>query len=226
MVVKVLEHTDPAEVRDALWAGFKPVSVGFDVGANCGQSVPDLLRFCSKVVSLEPSGDSYAELVRRYTKEPRVTCRRFAVSDHDGKVELACLPGRPAETGQLVTPGLKGMEWDPGDWDDPSITRDSFTAKTMDWLAGQFGMPGFVKVDTEGHEEQVLRGATRVLGARRTDWLIEFHSPGGHGVCLEILTLAGCRTETIRHPHYTPGGHFWRQHGWIKAHAPTDEGTP
>ena len=214
-MVTRLPMTDPPEVEQALWARFGHYETGFDVGANCGQSVERMLGLCGQVVSLEPNRDSFASLSAQWGLNPRVTCINAAVSDHDGIAELAQLPGKQADTGQLVTPGLSGMEWDPGDWS--AVETVPCLALTLDHLAADHGQPGLVKVDTEGHETLVLLGATDVLTLRESDWLIEFHSQVNHARCAEILESHGYRTETIRHPHYIVGGHMWRQHGWIKA---------
>ena len=221
--VTKLDMTDPVEVHGTLWEGFKGYELGYDVGANCGQSIAGMLGICKHVVSAEPSPDSYAVLEAEWGTHPSVSLYRVAVSDSDGEVVLAQPGGRPLRTGQLVTPGTEGMEWSPPDWS--AIPSATYPARTIDSLAAETGVPDFVKVDTEGHEVQVLAGAAGVLAAGGTDWLIEFHSPGAHEECLRVLREAGCAVETVRHPHYPPGSAMSRQHGWIKAMAPARSQT-
>ena len=221
--VTKLDMTDPVEVAAVLWDGFKGYELGYDVGANCGQSISGMLGICKRVVSAEPSPDSYAVLEAEWGANPSVSLYRVAVSDSDGEVVLAQPGGRPLRTGQLVTPGTEGMEWSPPDWS--AIPSATYPARTIDSLAAETGVPDFVKVDTEGHEVQVLAGAAGVLAAGGTDWLIEFHSPGAHEECLRVLREAGCAVETVRHPHYPPGSAMSRQHGWIKAMAPARSQT-
>jgi FkbM family methyltransferase len=218
--VTKLPMTDPVEVSAALWDGFKGYGLGYDVGANCGQSIAGMLRICERVASFEPSPDSYAVLEADWGADPRVTLYQVAVSDREGDVVLAQPGGRPLRTGQLVTPGTEGMEWSPPDANWSAIPSATYPARTLDSLAAETGTPQFVKVDTEGHEVQVLAGAAGVLAAGGTDWLVEFHSPGAHEECLRILREAGCSVETVRHPHYPVGSPMYRQHAWIKAFAP------
>lgn len=213
---RYIDGTDPAQVAERLWQGFHRSLIGFDIGANAGQSIPQMLEICNRVVSFEPNQDSFAEMNRRWGGDEHtdVELHRIAISDHDGQVQLAQLGGKQAETGQLVTPGLRGMEWDPGNWGD--VARVNCLAMTLDSAALVYGRPGFVKVDTEGHEVMVLVGARTVL-SKGANWLIEFHSPENHRMCQAILHDSGHKTETIRHPHYAETSPMWHQHGWIKA---------
>jgi FkbM family methyltransferase len=211
-MVKVIGSTDPAEVEDLLWVGFPACETGFDVGANCGQSIPQMLKFCDFVRSYEPNLDAFGELKRHLSG--RVSVHAIAVSDHDGTVPLAQLPGKQLETGQLVTPGIRGMEWDPGDWADVPVRE--YPCRMLDSLADPESMPGFIKVDVEGHEVQVLRGGPAVI-AYGASWLIEFHSPAGHDECEAILRDENYHTETVRHPHYVKGSPMYWQHGWLRA---------
>lgn len=214
-VERELSSTDPAEISGPLWAGFNHYRCGFDIGANCGQSIPQMLACCEYVISCEPNGDSYAVLEHRWWGDERVRTLQVAVSGHEGSIMLAALPGRQAETGQLVTPGTTGMEWDPGDWE--HVPLQACVSRTVDGLAGDYGLPGLIKVDTEGHEALVLAGAAQVLGNAATDWLIEFHSAATYAGCMERLARAGYSPETIRHPHYPVGTPMWHTHGWIRA---------
>jgi FkbM family methyltransferase len=207
---------DPPEVAEILWRGFGG-DTGWDIGANCGQSLFYLTRACSRVLAFEPAAESCAYLTDQFGHLPGLQVYQLAVSDHDGTLQLAAIP-QLMETGQLVTPGTRGMEWDPGDWD--AVPVRTVPASTADALAGRLGVPDFAKVDTEGHEGHVLRGAAGLLRRGTTGWLIEFHSPELHETCLGLLRDAGYDPETIRHPHYPPGGAMWRQHGWIRAPAP------
>jgi FkbM family methyltransferase len=204
---------DPPEVSERLWAGFSG-DVGWDVGANCGQSVPVMRQLFRRVISFEPYQESFD-----YAKSqlPDAELYRIAVSDHVGQTELALLNGVQADTGQLVTPGTSGMEWDPGDWSGGNVTIRQVPCRTLDALALSLGEPDFVKVDTEGHELRVLLGGAGLLDGGKTSWLVEFHSPSLHDLCEQLLSETGHQVETVRHPHYAPGSPMWHQHGWLRA---------
>ena len=78
-------------------------------------------------------------------------------------------------------------------------------------------MPYLVVIDTEGHEQSILQGGAGILSERKAKWLIEFHAPELKDGCEAILTSAGYKVETIRHPHYPHNSHMWHQHGWLRA---------
>jgi FkbM family methyltransferase len=211
---------DPPELERRLWDGFGG-SYGWDVGANCGQTVPVMSRLFGRFTSFEPCEDSCAYARERH---PAADIRQLAVSDHDGTAELAFPAAEQYQTGQLVTIGTKGMEWEPSDWD--AVPHVKVPCRSADSLAAELGTPDFAKVDTEGHEHLVLRGARQLLAAGRTDFLIECHGAGNFRYCLARLEKSGYRAEVVRHPHYPPGTLMWSRHGWIRAFAPhRQEGT-
>lgn len=209
---------DPVEVSSRLWKGFHGKE-GWDVGANCGQTVLEMAFEFLFVAAFEPSPDSFdaaQALIRQHRLHAMAL--NFALSDANGEIELAYPAREQRETGQLVTPGLSGMEWEPADWD--AVEKVTVRCRTADSVAEQLGVPDFIKVDTEGHEARVLFGAGKIIEGGKTDFLVEFHSPDNHAACDEVLRRAGYATETVRHPHYEPQGHMWHQHGWIRALAP------
>ncbi len=208
---------DPIEVDAKLWQGWSG-DIGWDIGANVGQSVQHMVGAFKKVYAFEPNEDALSMLLACEFEERSVVVNALAVSDHNGTVKLAALPSL-AETGQLATPGTHGMEWDPGtEWD--TIPHVTVPCRTVDDLAFDLGVPDFIKVDTEGHEGYILQGAQHIIKLARTYWLIEFHTPELHQECGERLEAAGYEIETVRHPHYSQDSHMWYQHGWIKCYAP------
>jgi len=209
---------DPPEVQQQLWSGFPKVANGWDVGANCGQSLPHMVEFCQRISCFEPDPSSAQYLRDHFDGRPGwlVKTFEFAVSDRNGEVPLAWATQEQHETGQLCTPGTQGMEWSPADWSSVEVVScRSVTADTL--VAGGGAIPGFVKVDTEGHEIHVLTGAMGILSLGTVSWLIEFHSPENLSHCLGRLKGAGYDPEVIRHPHYPEGSPMWHQHGWVKA---------
>jgi FkbM family methyltransferase len=208
---------DPVEVSARLWQGFHGTT-GWDVGANCGQSILEMAFEFTSIVSFEPSPDSFAEALRTVEQHHmHAEVLNIALSDHDGYVTLAYPGNEQRETGQLVTPGTKGMEWEPEDW--ATVDRLSVPCKRADTVAAERGTPDFIKVDTEGHELKVLQGASWVLSECRTDWLVEFHTPANMARCQGLLIASGHETEVVRHPHYRRDLSMWQQHGWIRAFA-------
>jgi FkbM family methyltransferase len=212
---------DPPEITFLLWDGFgggwegPPLGTGWDIGANCGQSVLTMRKLFTKIVSFEPHPESYEYCRVQY---PDLDIRCEAVSYRDGKVELALPPGEQTDTGQLVTAGTPGMEWSRKDWS--GVPRITVPCRTVDSLAKELGVPAFIKVDTEGHEARVMDGAKQVLSLGIVDWLIEFHSEANSLWCQQELIDQHYEFELVHHPHYREGGKLWKNHGWLRAKAP------
>lgn len=204
---------DPPDIAERLWENFGG-GYGWDIGANCGQTVLTMAQRFDKFTCFEPCQGSYDYLRGWYGGD----VRQIAVSDHDGMVELALPDGEQAETGQLVTPGTPGMEWSPSDWS--KVRKVMVPCRTADSLARELGAPSFLKVDTEGHEVKILQGASGLLSAGHADWLVEFHSLANWELCTGLLCAAGYLVETIRHPGYPKNSHMWAQHGWLRAFSP------
>jgi hypothetical protein len=76
-------------------------------------------------------------------------------------------------------------------------TRNSETECSLDSFLPRVKTPCFVKIDVEGAEAGVLKGATgllKLLGAR---WLIETHSLAQENECIDILKINGYSTLII-----------------------------
>ena len=86
---------------------------------------------------------------------------------------------------------------------------------TLDAYAEATGLwPGFLKIDVEGHELEVLRGATRILTSG-PELLIEIHSEQ-LGEDIKDLLADDFLIEVVRHPHYPAGSELWLTHHWLR----------
>lgn len=202
---------DPPEVWPALWADVTG-TVGYDVGANCGQTIPVMLDKFQQVYAFEPAQECWPYLNQF---AGNLTWLPIGLSDTDDDVDLISLPDK-IDTGQLVTAGTHGMEWDP---DTPDAQVRTIVCRTVDSLiaGGEILAPQFMKIDVEGHELRVLFGARQTLAVHRPDLLVEFHSQQLHSSVKALLEQFGYTCTTIRHPHYRAGTTLWFSHGWLKA---------
>jgi FkbM family methyltransferase len=104
-----------------------------------------------------------------------IDVRAFAVSDQEGSATFreylpdphGTTPWRP-EASSLVTEKLSGLPTDE-DIQVPIVTLDS------DALSACTAGPVVVKIDVEGFELSVLKGATRLLADRRPFLSIDIH---------------------------------------------------
>jgi len=132
-----------------------------DVGVWWGPWTWWLARRVPKVDSFEANLDLVARL------EPvlpaNVTIHPVALSDHDGEADFWVPPGGAGTEGRgsLEGPGTSGDGW---------IQRAATTARLDDF---ELGDVGFLKIDVEGHELPVLRGATKLIDSQRPNVLVE-----------------------------------------------------
>ena len=76
--------------------------------------------------------------------------------------------------------------------------RDSSTERTVDSLLPQVQPPCVVKIDVDGGELDVLRGARRTLDRRDVSWIVETHSEELERQCRDVLRASGLATKVVR----------------------------
>jgi hypothetical protein len=69
---------------------------------------------------------------------------------------------------------------------------------SLDSLAGSMQLPCFIKMDVDGAEAEILKGAAKLNRLGGVRWLIETHSKSLEYECLEQLKAAGFETKIIR----------------------------
>ena len=69
---------------------------------------------------------------------------------------------------------------------------------TLDSLAGSMQLPCFIKMDVDGVEAEILRGAAKLNALDGVRWLIETHSAELERQCVASLRTAGFETTIIR----------------------------
>jgi FkbM family methyltransferase len=127
----------------------------FDIGANVGGYVVIFLDLGAQVVAVEANPQLAALLRRRY----RVATEAVAAGASTGKAVLHL--GRQSGHSTISR-----------QWLERAPTQDRWAGETvtvpmatLDDLIARYGRPVFVKIDVEGAEADVLRGATGPLQA-------------------------------------------------------------
>jgi hypothetical protein len=76
-------------------------------------------------------------------------------------------------------------------------STDSESTMSLDTLSPTLEGPCFIKMDVDGGEVDILRGATEFLKRNDLHWLIETHSPELETTCQQILAQAGYKVQII-----------------------------
>jgi FkbM family methyltransferase len=179
------------ELQEILPRLVRPGTVAWDVGAHIGFYTLLLSRCVGpdgRVVAFEPDDSSLGAL-RAAVERNRlgnVEIRSAAVWSHVGRVGFESHAGSPEGWHGAVREGAEG----------------SVPATTLDLEAERGPAPDFVKIDVEGAEEHVLRGAGRLLTERRPVVLCEVHlvRRGGEELLARVTRLlldAGYRAHDL-----------------------------
>lgn len=206
---------DPPEVHQQLWEGFHG-EVGWDIGANVGQSLGEMSQRFIRVHTFEPAQECLPLLMENANLLKNVSVHPVALSDFDGEIELVDIPDK-INTGQLVSFEADGMEYDAHQQGHRVRSVAAYKVDTYVQLLKDSELPDFMKIDVEGHELKVLMGARKVLSNWHPDLLIEIHSKHLGQVIKKYLEGFEYDVETVRHPHYVASRgleymrdvHFW-----------------
>jgi FkbM family methyltransferase len=132
-----------------------------DVGAHHGTTLAPFLQADWKVLAFEPMETNRAVLQQRHDQNPFLTVRPEAVSDHSGvrTLQLALnLDGSPHDY-------YHSLERTRTDRYHRKGAKVEVPVVSLDDIADRGETPcevGFLKIDTEGHDLAVLRGASRL----------------------------------------------------------------
>lgn len=170
--------------------------VFFDVGANHGLHSLQLLAAGARVFSFEPNPDChpwFLECCRANGLHGEI--QPVAVGDHSGSVELA-VPDDRTYMGTVVT-SVRAA------WSAavavrilpvPQVTLDEV-------VAVRSVAPDLVKIDTEGGELAVLRGAANVLSSSRPLVVLEsWRGSAERGEIFGLLSEAGYEIQPLGVP--------------------------
>ncbi len=168
-----------------------------DVGCHRGTMLDEMLRCApnGRHFGFEPIPELAAQLEKRYGKRDNVTIHRVALSDSAGRSTFAHV---------VTNPGYSGLRERRYDRDDERVETIEVETARLDDLLPDGVRIRFVKIDVEGGELGVLRGAASML--RRDRPVIVFE----HGVgsadrygtepdhVFDVLTDCGLEVTTMR----------------------------
>jgi FkbM family methyltransferase len=158
---RALSHNEWSEIEeDLLPAVVDPSRAAVDVGAHVGSYTVRLAQIVPRVFAFEPDVELAGLLQRAAPRNVLVSSD--ALSDTAGWKTFRV----PVEAGHAsVTLGsLAPLE-------SPSTTDRQVRTSTLDELADED--IGFIKIDVEGHEAEVLAGGQNLLRRHRPVFLLE-----------------------------------------------------
>lgn len=166
--------TYESEKQRALGRLVRAGMTAFDIGANVGFYSLALARLVGptgNVWAFEPAAENLHLLCRHLelNKLKNVTVIASAVGAHSGTAAFA--PGPLPSMGKLDARGSVRV---------PVVSLDVLIRE------GRLPIPDVIKVDIEGAEVQLLKGAKDLLSIRRTTWLIALH---GKSVAEQVRVL-------------------------------------
>ena len=145
----------------------------FDIGAFKGEYTDRYLKEGMRVVAVEPQ-HVYAETLRKKYRDKPVTVVEAAVGAAAG--EMTLYKCGPSWFASLHPERWKEGRYSMYQW------RAAGTVKvvTLDFLIDEFGMPDFVKIDTEGGEPEVFAGLTKPAPALSYEFTRELLDDAEH----------------------------------------------
>ncbi|MCU1370651.1 MAG: methyltransferase, FkbM family [Ilumatobacteraceae bacterium] len=153
----VASSGEAAFLAGALGSASAPLVL--DVGANHGDYVQAVLSANPRSVvhAFEPSADVFAQIEGRFADHPNVSCWNHALGAEAGTATLHWPDGHDG-LASLTPRDLRafGLEVD---------HHTTVEVQTLDSWAAEVGIDhvDLLKVDVEGHEADVLRGASGLL---------------------------------------------------------------
>lgn len=182
----------------ALQEAIKPGFVCYDIGGYKGYySGVMALHGASQVFVFEPMPQNAEKIRQLITQNPNlpIFLKEYAVSENEGKAIFKIM--QKETIGKLETSRFQENE--------TLINEFAVQCVSIDGLINDgMPVPDFIKIDVEGAEEFVLKGAIKLLNSKRPLLMIEVHSPEIGKRCLAILENLYCNIkvfETGLHPN-------------------------
>ncbi len=172
MIHHLYEWTPASEIRNELSFCYEPIQpyllvelakilekfVFLDVGANIGlySILVGSLENCEKVVSFEPNKHCLPEIHANIALNgliEKIQTHELALSDRKGDAEF------------LITSALSGASGMAVSRPFSKLGTHAVTVRTdiLDSVCSAFTVAVVIKIDVEGHEMHVLKGAKRIL---------------------------------------------------------------
>jgi FkbM family methyltransferase len=153
----------------------------FDIGANMGSRVSSFLVLKAKVVAVEPQEICMKELKKTFRDQP-VYFEKKGVGAKQGVEEMFIANNSLISSFSKSWIDVMKVKHQKNNWD----RTEQVEITTLDLLMEKYGIPDFIKIDTEGYELEVLKGMTRPVKSLSVEYTLP--DPQQKTLaCLELL---------------------------------------
>lgn len=150
--------------RLATMLSYHAVDLVLDVGANAGQFAQSIREagYQSRIVSFEPLSTAHAQLLRASRDDALwEVAPRSAIGDHEGEIEMH-ISGNSVSSSALAMLDTHAKAAPSSVY----VGKERVRLTCLDTIARgylQAERRPFIKIDTQGYEDQVLDGASELL---------------------------------------------------------------
>jgi FkbM family methyltransferase len=187
------------EVQQELQRLVGPDAVMYDIGAHIGFHALPAARMGAQVIAFEPDPESAARLREHVERNALGSKLRIVEASvwSETRASIAFRRGLPRSQGGV------------GEGDHHPVLANGETiavpACTLDEFVASGGpVPDIIKIDVEGAESEVLKGAAGILREQAPALLVEVHTASACAAVSEILTSAGYVSAWIIPPEGFP----------------------
>jgi len=151
------------QVRMARFLRDNKIDLVLDVGANIGQTGQELRQdgYTGRIVSFEPLSQPYAQLTAAAGNDPKWKCVNTAVGDAEGKASIHV--SATSVSSSILPMNQRHIDEVPGS---SYVGTETVAVTTLDLVFPSISGSAertYLKIDVQGFELPVLRGAATTL---------------------------------------------------------------
>lgn len=173
-------HDSEVRLARLLMRHLKPGDTFIDVGGHFGYFTllaSRLVGPAGRVVAFEASRNTYAVLVENVRQQPNVTAYHLALSDQHETISFFEFPVLYNEFNSMDVDQFRNEKWFAKF---PPQRIDVLATRLDDVVERDNLQPAIIKIDVEGAELKVIRGAAGTLRHQRPLVVMEYLAPDRH----------------------------------------------
>jgi FkbM family methyltransferase len=145
----------------------KPNSNCIDVGCHKGEVMDEIIKIApgGKHYGFEPIPEYFEYLKKKYSANSQIHIFKKALSDENGTAEFHWVKNAPAYS------GLKQRSYSVKN---PEIEKINVELTELDQLGSDFPSISLIKIDVEGAEMKVLKGAKKFIQQHQSTIVFEY----------------------------------------------------